>query len=92
MTFYVYPYTSIFTPISLREKGGGQISPHGATVFDVCFSAPSETAPHACRATHRVYTGGFGNLHEPPHFRGAVPLGTWWYYCFYSMYDIPEMC
>ena len=27
---------------------------------------------------------GFGNLHEPPHLRGAVPLGTWWYYCFYD--------
>ena len=54
--FYDYHNTSILTPTPARKEGGAPISPLNASVFDVCFSAPSETAPHACRATHRVYT------------------------------------
>ena len=35
---------------------------------------------------------GFGNLHEPPHFRGAVPLGNWCAFLIFSNGFNKENC
>ena len=82
-------FRAIFAKVDPQTGGPGGW-PQGAGI--VLLSAP----PYANLRIfqHEVKTQRYrGNvfLGTPPHFRRAVPLGTWWYYCFYSMYDIPEI-
>ena len=53
-------------PFHLGKKGGGPIITLVNHVFDLCFSAPSETAPHACRA------GPYSNARA--HSRSRIAL------------------